>query len=226
MGLNLSRLFAGKLRCRTCTVFCIGFILAVFPPLASADMMTLSGAIIQSTQDGTGPAVNNPSLNDIWSVDNYLVRLTLASPVTSIGTSDVIGLTFTDMSRPGVTESAFGSISLIVSYVDASYDLSLFGCLTTGSGCLFGNQLVVQFRIPVSGLNSLNVSAEAPPDQLALDLLEDDGVTDIHGTAATYSYISDVPTTAPEPASVYLASFVVVAALARASWRSRAIKHG
>jgi hypothetical protein len=35
-----------------------------------ADTLTIGGAINQSTQDGTGPAVNNPSLNNISDGDS------------------------------------------------------------------------------------------------------------------------------------------------------------
>jgi hypothetical protein len=38
---------------------------------ASAEEITFGGEITQSTQDGTGPAVNNPSLNGIKDGDFY-----------------------------------------------------------------------------------------------------------------------------------------------------------
>ena len=42
---------------------------------AAADTITFGGAIAQSTQDGTGPAANNPDLNNIEDGDLYVVTL-------------------------------------------------------------------------------------------------------------------------------------------------------
>ena len=42
---------------------------------ALADTITFSGFITQSTPDGTGLAVNNPSLNAISDGDSFLVTL-------------------------------------------------------------------------------------------------------------------------------------------------------
>ena len=94
-------------------------------------------------------------------------------------------------------ESAFDSISLSVTPDGTSDDISLLGCLTSGSGCLFGNYLSMNFAIPSGDLDSANVPASLisglyPP----LDLLEDDGTTDIQGSVSAY--------TSPEPASLPL----------------------
>ena len=51
-----------------------------------ADTITFGGEITQSTADGTGPAVNNPALNNIVDGDNFLVTLTFTGSVTAPGT--------------------------------------------------------------------------------------------------------------------------------------------
>src|SRR5262245_33514772 len=53
---------------------------------ASAATITISGSITQSTQDGTGPAVNNPSLNNIQDGQAYLITAIFPGPVTAPGT--------------------------------------------------------------------------------------------------------------------------------------------
>src|SRR5579883_61849 len=111
--------------------------------ISRADTMTFSGLILQSTQDGTGPAVNNPSLNLVMDGDSYTVTLTFAG---SIIPPNVFGpgLAFADTSRAAVENSFFlDSISVIAN--GAFDDFSLLGCLNTGSGCAFGNQLNANF---------------------------------------------------------------------------------
>jgi len=83
-------------------------------------------------------------------------------------------------------------ISLTVSPDGRYDDLSLLGCLPTGSGCLTGNQLTANFRISSVSLNSVNVPAEAIPGITpSLDLLEDEGVTGIQGAVTSYSYLQE-----------------------------------
>jgi hypothetical protein len=73
----------------------------------------------------------------------------------------------------------------------------------------------VFFAIPIAGLNAQNVSAQTVPGVLPLDLLEDDGVTDIHGSVSTYSYTgSGTGTVVPEP-SEFLPACLGLAGLAR-----------
>jgi hypothetical protein len=79
-------------------------------------------------------------------------------------------------------------------------------CLTTGSGCPLGNQLDANFSIVAGGLNSQNVAATGM-GLAPLDLLEDDGVTDIHGSVTSYSQ-----TAVPEPSSLDLSAWVLGAA--------------
>src|SRR5690349_20751802 len=44
---------------------CLSLLVIGLVRLATADTITISGVIAQSTSDGTGPAANNPSLNNI-----------------------------------------------------------------------------------------------------------------------------------------------------------------
>lgn len=82
---------------------------------ASASTISFGGAIIQSTQDGTGPAVNNPSLNNIQDLQAYIATLTFAGSITAPGTYDLTGssLMFVVPTAPS-TESSFDFISLTV----------------------------------------------------------------------------------------------------------------
>ena len=181
---------------------------------AHADTITFTGAITQSTQDGTGPAVNNPDLIKIEDGDRYRVTLVFDSSITAPGTYPLanFSLLFEDLTHP-VSENAFDSASVSVIPDGGSYDFSLFACLTTGSGCGVGNSLSAFFQIPAAGLNSQNVAAQPFFGITPLDLLEDDGVTDIHGSVDNYSYV-------PEP-SMALPSIAMLAALAWKGSRKR-----
>jgi len=178
---------------------------ALGAPNAHADGITATGTITQSTADGTGPAVNNPSLNNIADGDTYTLSLEFTGAISGPGTYDLTGesLVFSDPPAPA-SESSFTTISLTVALDGSSDDLSLLGCLSTGDGCLDGNFLSLNFAISSVDLNSLSAPAGAisglnPP----LDLLEDDGTTDIQAGVASYSYTSTV-STVPEPASLAL----------------------
>lgn len=166
-----------------------------FASSARADSIVFSGTISQSTQDGTGPAVNNPSLNAIQDGDLYRAVVVFAGSINGPATYNLTGgaLAFFDPAA-SAAETSFNFISLTVS-PDASFDdLSLLGCLSTGSGCLTGNQLTAEFRISSESLNSVNVTAQAIPGLTpSLDLLEDDGVTDIEGSVNNYSYVPEPP---------------------------------
>lgn len=180
----------------------------------TGDTISFSGSITQSTGDGTGPASNNSALNDISDSQSYTVTLVFPGSITAAGTFPLPGasLLFDDPSAPA-TESSFDSLSLSVATDGASYDLSLLGCLSTGSGCLLGNELDANFQIPLAGLNAPNVSAQPIFGLVPLDLLEDDGVTDIHGSVTNYSYI-------PEPSQIGPLS-LILALLALLHLRSR-----
>ena len=186
----------------------------VFINLAAADTISFSGLVTQSTSDGTGPAVNNPSLNSVTDGDHYVVTLDFGGSINAPGTFSLAGATLAlvdDTASPPVSESNFDSVSLSVVPDTGNFDLSMLGCLSTGSGCLIGNELAVNFSIPAIGLNGQNITAQTifglSP---ALDLLEDDGVTDIQGTVNSYSYTGAVSSTVPEPAAIVPMCFVLV----------------
>lgn len=191
---------------------CFSLLLFGMVRLATADAITIGGVITQSTSDGTGPAANNPSLNNILDGDLYSITVGFAGSITSPGTYPLASptLLFSDSSA-AASESSFGSVSLSVTADGSSYDLSLLGCLTTGGGCLLGNELDLNFSIPIAGLNSQNVTAQAISGFQPLDLLEDDGVTDIHGSVTQYSYAGR-PAAVPEPGSGWLLGLILAGA--------------
>ena len=195
-------------------------ILAVMSSVASyAETITFGGLITQSTQDGTGPAVNNTTLNAIATGDRYSVTLTFAGSITALGTYPLTGslLTFQDPAALS-SENSFGLISLTVGPDGTFDDISLLGCLLSGSGCFVGNQLAVNFKIPSVQLNAQNVTAQAifglTP---SLDLLEDDGVTDIQGSVTNYSYTGVA--SVPEPSALMLLGSVLTCAAFKLLWR-------
>src|SRR5260370_2373119 len=167
-----------------------------FANVAVADI-TFGGLITQSTQDGTGPAVNNSSLNNILDLQAYTVTLGFSGSITAPGTYSLSSLTFSVPSAPA-SEASFGSISLTITAAGAVDQFSLLGCLTTGSGCLVGNQLDANFQIPAAGLNSQNVVATGLDPPHPLHPLEADGLTDIQGSITSYSNTGPV-STVPEP---------------------------
>jgi len=161
---------------------------------SAGSILTFGGFITQSTPDGTGPAVNNPGLNNIVDGDAFTVKL--ISPLvslTALTTYDLTGdsLTFSDLVA-AASETSFDAISLTISADGIFDDFSLLGCLTTGSGCAFGNQLDANFKILATDLTSVGAGAIGLDQPHPLDLLEDDGTTDIQGSSYSYSY-SPVP---------------------------------
>ena len=169
---------------------------------AVADTLTFSGTITQSTQDGTGPAANNTSLNNILTGDTFRVTLVFTGSINGPGTYDLTGstLTFSDPAA-SASETAFNSISLTLTD-SGTYDISLLACLTTGTDCSYGNQLDANFSIANADLHSTGtaISLDQPHP---FDLLEDDGVTDIHGSIGQYGY-SGAVTSVPEPSTLPL----------------------
>jgi len=171
---------------------------------ATADTITFGG-IVAAAPGGTGPAVNNPSLNNIQDDDSYLVTLTFTGSITTPGTYPLpgAGLVFADLDE-SASESSFSSVSLSVVTDGTFYELSLLGCLSTGRGCLVGNYLSANFQIPSSSLNSAGVIAQSVPFlNPPLDLLEDDANTEYQGFINGYSYEGTGGVSAtPEPATM------------------------
>ena len=186
----------------------IALLLAGFAHTALAGVITFGGAITQSTQDGTGPAANNSSLNNILDGDSWNVALAFDGAIPGPGTYSNLAnasLTFSDPAA-GANEASFGFISLTISEVFGLDQFSLLGCLTTGSACAAGNQLSATFEILAANLNSPGSVALGLDQPHPLDLLEDDGTTDIQGTITHYSYTAP-PAPAPEPSAAVLLGF-------------------
>jgi len=190
-----------------------GLAVSGFANAAFADVISFSGTIIQP-QDPTEPAANNPTLNNILINQAYTVTLGFLGSITTPGTYNLTGgsLTFGVPTAPA-SEASFGSLSLTITANGGFDDFSFLGCLTTGSGCLFGNQLDANFRILATGLNSQNVAATGLDQPHPLDLLEDDGITDIHGTITSYSYTGRV-SAVPEPSFAVLLGSILAGAVA------------
>jgi hypothetical protein len=169
-----------------------------------ADVVQIGGIVTQSTPDRTGPAFNNPSLNNINDLQAYTLILTFSTPITAPGNYNLTGssLLFSVASAPA-SESSFGSINLSIA-LNAGFDeFSLLACLTTGSSCPASNQLTANFKIPAAMINSQNVTATGLDQPHPLDLLEDEGTTDIQGSITTYSKSGSV-SAVPEPSTLFL----------------------
>jgi PEP-CTERM motif len=196
-------------------------ITVIAAPKAHADEVTVAGTITQSTYQGTGPAVNNTSLNNIMYGDAYTLSLAFTGSINSPGTYDLTGgtLLFSDPTAPA-SENSFTSISLTISPAGSFDDVSLYACLSTGSGCSMSNSLSLNFAIPSGDLNSLSAPATTIPAlSPPLDLEEDDGTTDIQANVTSYSY-----TPTPEPASMALyGSGLLALALARRKWQRKSL---
>jgi hypothetical protein len=178
---------------------------AGFGRLAVADTIQIGGNVTQSTQDGTSPAINNPSLGNLADGDAWTLSLTFDGSIAAPGSYNNLAnasLTFNDLNA-GASETDFGSISLAITQVGGFDNFSLFGCLNTGSGCALGNQLSASFQIADADFNSLNAAATGMDQPHPLDLLEDDGTTDIQGSIGSYSYAAQLYPT-PEPSTFVL----------------------
>lgn len=203
--------------------FCLRVALALttLTGVASAGVITIGGTILQSTSDGTGPAVNNPAFNSIQDSDSYTITLDLTgsafSTITGPGFYDLAGgsLVLSDPSAPA-SETSFDAISLNVTANGTFDDLSLLGCLLTGSGCFVGNQLSANFEILATMLNSSNVTTTGLDQPHPLDLLEDDGITDIHGSITSFSGTPGSTSAVPEPATAMLSCICLAALLVEA----------
>ena len=183
--------------------------------VAEADTITFGGLISQSTPDGTGPALNNPTLNNIKDLQPFSVALTFPGSITAPGTYSGSTLAFSVPLAPA-SETSFSSISLTITANGSNDVFSLLGCLSSGSGCGAGNQLDANFEIPAAMLNSQNVAAVGLDQPHPLDLLEDDSTTDIQGSITSYSQ-----TSTPEPSSVALVGCVLTLAAVNRRLRAR-----
>lgn len=175
-------------------------LLAGFAHTAMADVIGLRGSITQSTQDGTGPATNNSSLNGIADGDSWSATLSFDGSIPAPGTYNNLAnasLSFGDPAA-GASEASFDVVSLTIFETFGLDQFSLFGCLNTGSACAAGNQLSATFEILGANLTSPDTPALGLDQPHPLDLLEDDGTTDIQGSITRYSYTSS-PASAPEP---------------------------
>ena len=164
--------------------------------------------------------MNNPALNNIVDGDAYTVEIDFPGSIVAPGAFNPLtraSMIFTDGL---VTETRFSSVFLTVS-VDSNptlYDISLLGCLSTGSACGVGNDLSANFAVAVASFNSLSAPAQFIPGLVpSFDLLEDDGVTDIQGTISSFSNSSTaVPSSVPEPSSMVVTlAFGLLAMLTR-----------
>jgi hypothetical protein len=192
-------------------------LLAGLSSILSAGTVTLTGLINQSMSDGTGPAVNNPGLNSVNDGDAYLVTLSFTGEITTAGLFSLTGTSFLDTTA-NIPESSFGAPwSISVANDGGNFDVSVKACLTTGTDCDQGNFLAAIFTIPTASLNAQNVTTTAFPGQLPFELIEDDGVTDIHGSVLTYSYSGNAAVPEPVTAIPVCAALAAIAALRKRS---------
>ena len=172
---------------------------------AYADSFSIGGTITQSSPEGTGPAFNNPSLNNVADGDTWMLSLPFDGAIRGPGTYSSLANsnpTFSDATA-GASEGDVGFTSLSISQVGGLDAFSLFGCLNTGSGCFFGNDLSVSFQIAAADFSSSSAVAAGMDPPHPLDLLEDDGTTDIQGSITSYGYTAAAAAQTPESSSLY-----------------------
>jgi hypothetical protein len=107
-----------------------------------------------------------------------------------------------------VTETDFTSGILAVFTSGSNAGFGASGCVGSGSGCNQGNSLSLSFQIPLASLNTINIPAQAIAGINPLDLLEDDGVTDIQGNVHSASF--DSTASVPEPSALLLVGLGLV----------------
>ena len=196
----------------------VAILLTSASSLGLAGTIEFDGTITQSTGDGTGPAVNNFSLNSIVDGQLFSATLAFAGSIASPGTYTPTSLTFDVASAPS-TEAGFSGISLVITNVAGVDQFSLLGCLASGSGCSQGNQLDANFSIPAAMLNAPSATATGLDQPHPLDLLEDDGITEIQGSISQYSYTGTAAV--PEPSEAVPLACIAVAMLIMKSLISR-----
>jgi hypothetical protein len=172
-----------------------------------ADTITVTGVVSQSLQDGTGPAVNNPGLNNILDGNPFSVTFGFNGAIGAPGTYNTLtgtSLVFDDPAA-SASESSFSSESLTITQSGGFEQFSLLGCLSTGSACNQGNQLSLIFQIAtIAGINSPGTSVQEQPFlSPSFELLEDDAVSNIFGRLSNYSY-TGTAAPVPEPGTLAL----------------------
>jgi len=184
-----------------------------------AGPILLTGIVTQSTVDGTGPAMNNPSLNQMTDGQAFTLELDFSGLISGAGSYALSAGTF---SVPAVAaqETGFNTLQLLVTESAGVDVFSLLGCLDSGSGCYVGNELTANFSIPSAQIDAMNVPATGLDEPHPLDLLEDDGTTDIHADISSYSSVTEPPTV-PEPSTGLLALTGLAACLVRGRKSSR-----
>jgi hypothetical protein len=174
-------------------------------PRAYADEVTISGKITQSLSDGTGPALNNRSLNSIQDNQGYTLSLDFNGSITGLGTYQLTSGLFSVPTAPA-SENFVSSSGAMFSTITVSsdsnaplFDITAVVCLA-GVDCSTDN-LSLDFAINKADLNSSGGSALSVGSFTPFELLEDSTTngTDIKATVDGYSY-----TPTPEPASLAL----------------------
>src|SRR5258708_4909732 len=134
--------------------------------VAVADIITIHGAITLSPSDGGVLPVNNAALNSIADGDAYIVTLNFTGSLVFPSPNHFLTgtLMFNDINHPLATESSFSTINITVAADGSFADFSLLGCLTTGGGCMIGNELSASFQIPSSAVHSSSTQATGLTD--------------------------------------------------------------
>jgi hypothetical protein len=181
--------------------------------------ITLGGSITQSTADGTGPAVGNPSLNSISDGQVYGLALNSSTSINGPGVYDLTGSSLIfSVPAASAMETSFSAITLSVINNGAFSDFSLLACIS-GADCFTGNALTANFRILTSMVGGADVTVTGLDQPHPLDLLEDDGTTDIHGSIDTYSGTATAVTPEPDSGSLLAIGLSAVALVNRVRHR-------
>lgn len=194
-------------------VFALLFFFCAAVAIAPASTLTLTGTVTQSTPDGTGPALYNPSLNAIADGEAFTLTLSPTTDITGPGFYTLTGSTLSFVvPAASAAETSFDAITLAVTSNGAFDDFSLLACLS-GASCFSGNALTANFRIAAAGIGGTGVTATGLDQPHPLDLLEDDGTTDIQASILTYSNTATPQAVTPEPGTFSLCALAILALL-------------
>jgi hypothetical protein len=127
-----------------------------FANVAFASTISFGGQITQATPDGTGPAANNPGLNNIQDLQPCLVTIVVSGSIIALGGYDLTGasLTFSDPTAPA-SETSFGSINLTITANSGFDEFSLLtnnlifangGTGVLGTSGFGGNQAAIGMK--------------------------------------------------------------------------------